>query len=243
MPIDQKLILEDELDNLPVPQTAVSPTATQVTTTTPAPAFTNVSSWDTDSEDGGGDVLKSAGLPYVKVQAGMPVRLAFVPGKTVGCAVHYSKVSNRYYVCDSKNNVTAPCCKALGDAKGRAAALVFIYKNADPQTGKLAVGVAPIVEVGIFTMSRGNWADVKGAVEEGAKVTDCDFRISVEDKQLARKIHVIARTARWREFEAAAMALAQPFIDDSSQLTRALGRKYEATTSLEDAKLGDVETL
>src|ERR1019366_2652712 len=147
MPIDKNLILEDELDNLPVP-TAIVPTVGPTPTTAPAP--TGVSSWDADQEDGGGDVLKSAGLPYVKVQSGMPIRLAFVPtSKIVGAPVHFSKTSNRYYVCDG-----GACCKALGDAKGRAAALVYVYKNADPQTGKLAVGVLPVIEVGIFTMSR-----------------------------------------------------------------------------------------
>jgi hypothetical protein len=237
-------ILEDELDNLPVPTTA--PVAAPAPTTTPATATAKVSSavseWDADSEDGGSDVLKSSGLPYVKVASGMPVRLAFVPGsKIVGAAVHFSKASNRYYVCESKAGQESACCKALGDAKGRAAALCFIYKNADPTTGKLALTTAPVVEVGVFTMSRGNWADVKGAVEEGSKIIDADFRISVEDKQLARKIHVIARVARWKEIEAAALALAAPFIADNSQLTRALGRKYEAVSM--EATLGDIENL
>jgi hypothetical protein len=235
-------ILEDELDNLPAPTLAPS-TTPAVTTTTPVAAIAAaVSEWDADSEEGGNDVLKSSGLPYVKVTAGMPIRVAFVPGsKIVGAAVHYSKTSNRYDVCESKGNVTAPCCKALGDAKGRAAALVFIYKNADPTTAKLLLTTAPVVEVGVFTMSRGNWADVKGAVEEGTKVTDCDFRISVEDKQLARKIHVISRTARWQETKDAALALAAPFLADNSQLTRALGRKYEAVSI--EATLGDIENL
>ena len=240
MPVNN--ILEDELDSLPVPTAA--PVA--ATTTTPAavaaPTPSGISSWDTDSEDGGNDVLKSSGLPYVKVAAGMPIRIAFVPGsKIVGAAVHYSKTSNRYYVCESKSGHEAACCKALGDAKGRAAALVFIYKNADPTTGKLLLTTVPVVEVGVFTMSRGNWADVKGAVEEGTKVTDCDFRISVEDKQLARKIHVISRTARWQETKDAALALAAPFSADNSQLTRALGRKYEAISM--EATLGDIESL
>jgi hypothetical protein len=234
----------DELDLLDVPAAPAPKPATTTKTQTPAAVNANLQSWDTDSEDGGSDVLKGSGLPYVKAQAGMPVRLAFVPtSKIVGQPVHFSKASNRYYQCDSTKTQTAPCCEKLGDPKGRAAALVFIYKNADPQTGKLPVGVLPIIEVGVFTMSRGNWADVKGAVEEGSKVTDCDFRVSVEEKQLARKIHVIARVARWREIEDAAMELAAPFIADNSQLTRALGRKFTEVTSVEDATLGDVESL
>jgi hypothetical protein len=80
-----------------------------------------------------------------------------------------------------------------------------------------------------------------GSGEEGTKIADVDFRVSVEDKQLARKIHVISRTARWREIEEAALALAAPFIADNSQLTRALGRKYEAIST--DATLGDIENL
>jgi hypothetical protein len=63
----------------------------------------------------------------------------------------------------------------------------------------------------------------------------------VEDKQLARKIHVISRTARWQETKDAALALAAPFIADNSQLTRALGRKYEAISM--EATLGDIESL
>ena len=181
-------------------------------------------------------------MPYIKVAENQPVRIAFVPGtKIVGAPVHYSSGENRYYVCDSKPGKRGKCCEKLGDAKGRAAAFVFHYLNADQKTAKLAAGVAPIVEIGVFTMSRGNWADVKGAVEEGTKVTDCDFRISVEDKQLARKIHVISRTARWQETKDAALALAAPFIADNSQLTRALGRKYEAVSI--DATLGDIENL
>jgi len=37
------------------------------------------------------------------------------------------------------------------------------YLNADQKTAKLATGTVPQVEVGIFTMSRSNWDDVKGA--------------------------------------------------------------------------------
>jgi hypothetical protein len=91
-------------------------------------------------------------------------------------------------------------------------------------------------------VARSNWDDVKGAVEEGSSVYAVDYRISVSEKQLTRKVAVIARTARWLEIKDDALALAAPFLADPSQLTRALGRKYESVTSL-DAQLQDIEAL
>lgn len=130
-----------------------------------------------------------------------------------------------------------PVIRRIGVANRR------VGRRRQPWPLKLAVGVLPVVEVAIFTMSRSNWTDVQGALEEGAKVVDVDYRVSVSDKQLARKIHVIARSARWREIEEAALAMAAPFLAAPEQLTRALGRKFQETVSVEDATLGDVETL
>jgi hypothetical protein len=228
-----KNMLEDELDNI----AAVSATTTPTPTPTPAPApaevaNSNVQSWDTDDQENvSGTILKGTGLNYIKVQDNQPARIAFVPGaKIVGAPVHYASGEKRYYLCESKPGKRAKCCDKLGDPKGRASALVFHYINADPQTGKLPAGVTPQVEVAIFTMSRSNWDDVKNGVEEGGHVVDVDFRISVSEKQLTRKVAVIARVARWREIDAEAMALATPFLADSTQLTRALGRKYETVS-------------
>jgi hypothetical protein len=233
-------MLNDELDAIAAPS-ATTGTAV-VPATAPAPENSNVQSWEADDDDGGKSVLKSSGANYIKVSEGQPARIAFIPGaKIVGAPVHYSQGQNKYFLCDSKPGKRSACCEK-GDPKGRAAAFVFHYLNCDPATSKLPVGVLPQVEVGIFTMSRSNWTDVQGGIEEGGKVVDVDFRISVSEKQLTRKVAVIARVARWREIEAEALQLAAPFIADNSQLTRALGRKYESTT-LEDARLGDIESL
>jgi hypothetical protein len=230
---------DDELDSI-VAKTAPAPT----TTTTPTPAQAEaISEWNADDEDGGSDVLRASGLPYVKVKEGMPVRLALVPGsRIVGAAVHFCKEDNRYYLCASTKTKRSECCVKLPDAKGRAAALCFTYKNQDPTTAKIAPGVLPIVEVSILTLSRSNWTDFQGSVEEGASIFDYDFRLSVADKVLARKVAVIARAARWKEIGPEALALATPFIADNSQLKRALGRKFEAPTSM-DAQLADIENL
>ena len=234
----------DELDDLPVPARTPAATAATPTATAGAVANSNVQSWDADDgDDVSGTILKGGGLLYIKVSEGQPARLAFIPGaKIVGAPVHYSSGENRYFLCDSKPGKRATCCSKLGDAKGRAAAFVFHYTNADPKSGKLDPKTVPVVEVGIFTMSRSNWDDVKGAVEEGSSVHAVDYRISVSEKQLTRKVAVIARSARWLEIKADALALAAPFLADPSQLTRALGRKYETATSM-DAQLADVENL
>jgi len=234
----------DELDDLPVPARTPAATAAIPTATAEAVANSNVQSWDADDgDDVSGTILKGGGVPYIKVAENQPARIAFIPGaKVVGAPVHYSSGENRYYLCDSKPAKRAKCCEKLGDAKGRAAAFVFVYKNTDPKSGKLDPKTVPVVEVGIFTMSRSNWDDVRGAVEEGASVYDVDYRISVSEKQLARKVAVISRKARWHDIKTDALALAEPFLADPSQLTRALGRKYETATSL-DAQLADIEVL
>jgi hypothetical protein len=54
--------------------------------------------------------------------------------------------------------------------------------------------------------------------------------------------YVISRVARWLEIKDAALALAAPFLADPSQLTRALGKKYEAAANF-DAQLQDIEAL
>jgi hypothetical protein len=231
----------DELEGIPVTTAAV---ATPAAAAPAAATNSNIQSWDADDgDDVSGTILKGGGVPYIKVAENQPARIAFVPGtKIVGAPVHYSSGENRYYVCESKPGKRAKCCEKLPAAKGRAAAFVFHYTNADTKTGKLAPGTVPQVEVGIFTMSRSNWDDVKGAVEEGSSVYAVDYRISVSEKQLTRKIAVISRTARWLEIKDDALALAAPFLADPSQLTRALGRKYESVTSM-DAQLADIENL
>ncbi len=233
----------DELDDLPVPTRTPATAATPTAAPAAAVVNSNVQSWGADDDDEvSGSILKSNGPPYVKVAENQPARIAFIPGgKIVGAPVHYEAHSKRYYVCESKPGKRSKCCDKLGDAKGRAAAFVFLYTNADPKTGKLAAETVPQVEVGIFTMSRSNWDDVKGAVEEGSSVYAVDYRISVSEKQLARKVSVICRTARWREIEKDALALAAPFLADQKQLERALGRKFEQTSY--DATLGDIEQL
>jgi hypothetical protein len=234
-------MLNDELDAIAAPSAKIAPVAA------PAPAVaaanSNVQSWDADDAgDVSKSILKSSGANYIKVTENQPARIAFVPGsRIVGAPVHYSQTQNKYFLCDSTKNKNSACCEK-GDPKGRAAAFVFKYLNADPQTGKMAVGVIPQVEVAIFTMSKSNYDDVKNGVEEGGHVTDVDFRISVSEKQLTRKVAVIARVARWREIEAEAMELAKPFLADPGQLTRALGRKFEAAASF-DAQLSDIESL
>jgi hypothetical protein len=237
-------IVNDELDLIDVPAATVAPAATTTTATAPAAVPSNIESWDADdADDVSKGVLKGSGVPYVKVAENQPVRIALVPNsKIVGAAVHYSQASSKYFICASTPGKRSACCDKLGDAKGRAAALCFVYKNADPQSAKLAPGTAPVVEIGIFTMSRSNYADLKNGVEEGQSVTDVDFRISVTPGQLTRKVAVISRVARWREIEAEALALAAPFLADPGQLTKALGRKFEATASM-DAMLADIETL
>lgn len=241
-------ILNDELDSLPVPTAApaATPAATAAAATTAAaPVNANVQSWDADdSDDVSKGILKSTGANYIKVQENQPARIAFIPGaKIVGAPVHYSEGQNKYFLCDSKPGKRSACCEKLGDAKGRAAAYCFHYLNADPQSGKLPQGVVPQVEVGIFTMSKSNWDDVKNGIAEGAKVVDVDFRISVSEKQLTRKVAVISPKARWHEIKDAALALAAPYLANPEQLTRALGRRYESTVGVEDARLGDVENL
>jgi hypothetical protein len=235
----------DELDDLPtVPAKVSDPASPAAATTAAAPANANVQSWDADdSDDVSKSILKSGGANYIKVQENQPARIAFIPGaKILGAPVHYSEGQNKYFLCDSKTGKRGACCEKLGDAKGRAAAYVFHYLNADPQSGKMAPGVAPQVEVGIFTMSKSNWDDVKNGIEEGAKVVDVDYRISVSEKQLTRKVAVIASKARWYEIKDAALALAAPYLANPQQLTRALGRKYESATSL-DAQLADIEVM
>jgi hypothetical protein len=176
----------DELEGIPVTTAAV---ATPAATAPAAATNSNIQSWDADDgDDVSGTILKGGGVPYIKVAENQPARIAFVPGaKIVGAPVHYSSGENRYYVCDSKPGKRGKCCEKLGDAKGRAAAFVFHYLNADQKTAKLATGTVPQVEVGIFTMSRSNWEDVKGAVEEGSSVYAVDYRISVSEKQLTRQ--------------------------------------------------------
>ena len=240
-------ILNDELDLIDVPAATTTDTAAvPVAAPAPAPAAapSNIESWDADdADDVSKGVLKGSGVPYVKVAENQPVRIALVPNsKIVGAAVHYSQASSKYFICASTPGKRSACCDKLGDAKGRAAALCFVYKNADPQSAKLAPGTAPVVEIGIFTMSRSNYADLKNGVEEGQSVTDVDFRISVTPGQLTRKVAVISRVARWKEIQDAALALAAPFLADNSQLVRALGRKYETAASF-DATLGDIEQL
>jgi hypothetical protein len=235
----------DELDSLrpsaaPATKTANAGAAATGSATTVNP---NIQSWGADDNDEvSSAILKSTGLPYIKVAENQPARIAFIPGgKIVGGPVHYDSGSKRYYVCESKPGARSKCCTRLGEAKGRAAAYVFRYLNADPKSAKLAPGVVPEVEVGIFTMSRSNWDDVKNAVEEGSSVEAVDYRISVSEKQLTRKVAVIARVARWLEIKDAALALAAPFIADPKPLEKALGRAYEG--NFEDTTLGDVESL
>jgi hypothetical protein len=205
----------------------------------------NIQSWGADDEDDvSGSILKSGGLPYVKVSANQPARIAFVPGaKIFGCPVHYEGVNKKYYLCDSKTGVQAKCCKKFGDPKGRAAAFVFEYTNADPKSGKMQAGTVPMVQVSIFTMSRSNWEDVKGAVEEGSKVDSADYKISVTEGQLTRKVSVVARVARWREIEKQAMELAAPFLANPEQLQRALGRPFTGSVNIPDPSMDDVKTL
>jgi len=228
----------DELDNLPEP--TPTPTTAPVSA---APENPNIQSWDADdNDDVSKSILKASGANYIKVAENQPARIAFIPGsKIVGAPVHYSDDENRYYLCDSTRSKRSKCCEKLGDAKGRAAAFVFHYLNADPQSGKLAAGVVPQVEVGIFTMSKSNYDDVKGSPEEGSSVYSVDYRISVSEKQLTRKVAVIARVARWLEIKDAALEMATPFLEDQKQLTKALGRKYQG--DYEDARLDDIEKL
>jgi hypothetical protein len=235
----------DELDKLrPIPATA-KPGAAAATPAAAANTNPNIQSWDADDpDDVSGSILKNLGVPYIKVAENQPARIAFIPGgKIVGAPVHYDSRSSHYYLCDAKSGQPGKCCTRLGDAKGRAAGFVFRYTNADPKTGKLAPNVKPEVDVGIFTMSRSNWDDVKGAVEEGSSVYAADYRISVSEKQLTRKVAVIARVARWREIEAEALALAAPFVANPKQLERALGRAYTTEAADPEARLGDVESL
>jgi hypothetical protein len=215
---------------------------------TAATANANVQSWGADDEDDvSGSILKSSGPPYVKVSAGQPARIAFIPGaKIFGAPVHYDGVNKKYYLCDSKTGVQAKCCKKFGDPKGRAAAFVFEYTNTDPKTGKMVAGAVPAVQVSIFTMSRSNWEDVRGAVEEGSSVYASDYRISVTEGQLTRKVAIVARVARWREIETQAMELAAPFLAEPNQLQRALGRAFTGSAFSQansEAALSDVATL
>jgi hypothetical protein len=216
-----------------------------IATTTAAATNANVQAWGADDDDDvSGSILKSTGPPYVKVSANQPARIAFIPGaKIFGAPVHYEGVNKKYYLCESKTGTPAKCCKKFGEAKGRAAAYVFQYTNADAKTGKMAAGVAPTLQISIFTMSRSNWEDVRGAVEEGGSVYDSDYRISVTEGQLTRKVAIVSRVARWREIEKQALELAAPFLVDQSQLTRALGRPFTGSANFPEASLGDVAAL
>jgi hypothetical protein len=238
-------LLNDELDLIDVPASAPAPAPApaKAAVAATAPVNANVQSWDADdADDVSKSILKSSGANYIKVTENQPARIAFIPGsKIVGSPVHYSSVQNKYFLCDSTKGKRSACCEK-GDPKGRCAAFVFKYLNADPQSGKLAVGVVPQVEVAIFTMSKSNYDDVRNGIEEGGHVTDVDFRISVSEKQLTRKVAVISRVARWREIEAEAMELAKPFLADPGQLTKSLGRKFEAAATY-DATLADIENF
>lgn len=234
-------VCDMDLDELPEDPTPVQTAAA-------AAGNANVQSWGADDEDEvSGSILKSSGPPYVKVSAGQPARIAFIPdSKVFGAPVHYDGINKKYYLCDSKAGAPSKCCKSMGDPKGRAAAFVFEYTNTDPKTGKMAAGVAPVVQVSIFTMSRSNWEDVRGAVEEGASVYDSDFRISVTEGQLTRKVAIISRVARWHEIEKQALELAAPFLADPKQLERALGRAFSSRNTASapvEATLSDVKTL
>ena len=222
----------DELDEVQPSTTSKSPAAK---TDGPAdgdaattPPTSNIQSWDADGDDAvAAKVLKRSGVEYVKTSEGNAARIAFIPGhKVLGGQVHYDAVDKCYYLCGSSKTNRAGCCKKLGDPKGRAGAFVFRYLNADPKTAKLDPNIIPEIEVQIFTMSYGNWQDVKSAVEEGGSVCDPDFKVSVAEKQLQRKINVISRTARWRQIEKEALEMAARVITDERQLKRALGKEF-----------------
>jgi len=238
---------EDELDDLkvsPATQAAVAADtykAAAEAKSVPAGDETNISCWDVDDESAK-DVLKASGLPFVKVSENQPARIAFIPrSKMVGAPTHYSEAEKCYYICASTKEKLSKCCDRFGDPKGRACAFVFQYTNCDPKTGKYTGDTLPTVEIGIFTMSPTNWQDVKGGPEEGQSVYDCDFNIAVQDKQLARKISVISRQARWSMIKDAALELAAPFLANPNMLVKALGRRYNVGYT--DATMADVNEL
>ncbi len=239
-----EVIADDELNKIQVPSKpsnagAAKPAGGDAATT----PTSNIQSWDADSDDEvAAKILRRSGVEYVKVSEGNAARIAFIPAcKVVGGQTHYDSNDKRHYICSSSKTNRAGCCKKLGEPKGRAAAFVFRYVNADPKTAKLDPNVIPEIEVQVFTMSYGNWQDVKNAVEEGGSVCDPDFKVSVAEKQLQRKINVISRSARWHQIEAEALAMAAPFVADEGQLKRALGKEFGDGNS--EASLADIEEM
>lgn len=220
----------DELDVVQQPSTISKANAAETNGEAIGAAATtsNIQSWDADSDGSvAAQILKSSGMPYVKVSEGNPARIAFVPGgHMVGGPTHYDPEDKRYYICDSTKTKRAACCKKFGESKGRAAAYVFRYLNADTKTAKLDQNATPEVEVQIFTMSRGTYEDVKNSVEEGGSVFGLDFKISVAEKQLQRKVNAISHSPRWKAIEKQALEMAAPFLADERQLKRALGREF-----------------
>ncbi|MGD1082976.1 MAG: hypothetical protein ABR881_32070 [Candidatus Sulfotelmatobacter sp.] len=238
---------DDELKDVQQPSTTSNPSAAKANDPAVGDAATtqssNVQSWNMDTDDDvAAQVLRRSGIEYVKASENSPARIAFIPGcKAVGGQAHYDSGDKRYYICGSRKGNLAPCCKKLGDPKGRCAAFVFRYTNADGKTAKLDQNVQPEVEVQILTMSNSNYQDAKNCIEEGGSIYDVDFKISVAEKQLQRKVNVISRSARWKQVEKQALEMAAPIIADERQLKRALGKEFGDGDS--KASLGDIEEM
>jgi hypothetical protein len=216
---------EDELDDVK-PQTAPSSAKTQNKAAAPAPAPTPIADEDADFGDEG--YMKSDDfLTVIKPDKGKVIRFAFVPGfKLKHSRVHYLEGTGSFRCISPKDGSTKEiCCERGGNAKDRFVGLVFVYTNADTVSGKLPTGVIPEVAVQAVRLSRSNYREITNQPDEDSNVYAIDLIMRHdESRAFGYKFNRATPTARWRQVEPQAMALAEPFKTDQAKLASRLGK-------------------
>jgi hypothetical protein len=208
-------------------------------------------------------------LNRVRPDKGRAVRIAFIKlVRMVSAKSHFVEIGTGKdtkqgtYRCLSPigNDDPVYCCQKLQkDSTIHIAALVLVYKNADPTTGKYAKGadghVPPIQwELGYVDLSGFNMKQIRKLPDEDQTPYDIDIIMTHADRAFGYEFNRASNKARWlanpelvKEVEAAA----ERFKDGKTLISR-LGKRLSpiewkallsGVSGGEEAKLEDMNDL
>jgi hypothetical protein len=173
-------------------------------------------------------------LGRLRPEKGKAVRFAIVPGIPAKSAYTHFIDKKGTFRCLSKDH-DAPdgvCCRSgkAQDAALTVVAVVVAYTNADSKTGKYEGKLKDADTEGELmhvALSRSNFRDISGLVQEEEKVEDFDIIMTHRENGIGYKFNRASRTARWTkdsEFAQSITTGAEKYAD-GKVLTSKLGRK------------------
>jgi hypothetical protein len=187
---------------------------------------------DDDCEFGDAKLMKkSDGLDRIRPGKGEVVRFAILPGFKPKKAMNHYIDKKGTYRCLSTPDAEGSCCRTLGSSDLHIAALAVRYVNANRESGKYSKEVVETsVEVGFVYLSRTNFADISGLVQEDEKVDDFDIVMSHNTSGIGYKMSRVSKEARWKKDKAVQEAVlkAAAKFEDGMLLTKKLGKKINA---------------